>query len=116
MSDAIPVCCYCDAPLSCARCGCEQPADDVSILKSRVEELEACTALATFNEACKRIEELEAALREIMEEPYHDVASIARYALAGGGVLEKARAALVQHPGQHADQRQGEQPEPDHKR
>ena len=64
MSDlVVPVCCYCDAPLSCARCGCEQPADDVSILKSRVEELEACTALATFNEACKRIEELEAALR-----------------------------------------------------
>ena len=110
MSDTIPVCCYCDAPLSCARCGCEQPADDVSILKSRVEELEACTALATFNEACKRIEELEAALREIAmlfdsegEEPLDDAIRI-------------ARAALMQHPGQHADQRQGEQPEPDHKR
>ena len=82
----VPVCCYCDAPLSCARCGCEQPADDVSILKSRVEELEACTALATFNEACKRIEELEAALREIAGRSWHPanvrLGDIARAALA----------------------------------
>ena len=63
--EAPPVCCHCDNDLSCAHCGVEQPYDDVSILKARVEELEACTALATFNEACKRIEELEAALKRL---------------------------------------------------
>lgn len=24
------ICCYCDAPLSCAACGVEQPSDDAS--------------------------------------------------------------------------------------
>ena len=39
---------------------CQEAAD-------RIEALEACTALATFNEACKRIEKLEAALAQVAE-------------------------------------------------
>ena len=37
----VPVCCYCDAPLSCARCGCEQPADVAQASQDRIEALEA---------------------------------------------------------------------------
>jgi hypothetical protein len=37
----VPVCCYCDAPLSCARCGCEQPADVAQATQDRIEALEA---------------------------------------------------------------------------
>jgi len=35
-----PVCCYCDASLSCSSCGMEQPYDDISVLKYRIAELE----------------------------------------------------------------------------
>lgn len=38
-STATPICCYCDHDLSCARCGHEQPYDDISILKARIEDL-----------------------------------------------------------------------------
>lgn len=41
LRQAQPVCCYCDNDLSCAQCGREQPYDDVSALRSRVEEAEA---------------------------------------------------------------------------
>lgn len=36
-----PVCVYCDNDLSCGHCGVEQPYDDISLLKARIEELEA---------------------------------------------------------------------------
>lgn len=36
---ARPVCCYCDADLSCGSCGREQPYDDISALKARIQEL-----------------------------------------------------------------------------
>lgn len=39
-ADAPPICCYCDNDLSCGTCGREQPYDDISVLKSRIEELE----------------------------------------------------------------------------
>lgn len=40
------VCCYCDAPLSCAACGVEQPSDDASSAKFiawRVDEIDDAT-------------------------------------------------------------------------
>ena len=40
-STTVPVCCYCDAPLSCARCGCEQPAGVAQAVQDRIEALEA---------------------------------------------------------------------------
>lgn len=36
-----PVCCYCDHPMSCARCGKEQPFDDVSVLRTQLAAAEA---------------------------------------------------------------------------
>ena len=60
-------------------------------------------------EAADRIEALEAALRSIASKMPNDFT-------LGQEMAMEARAALMQRPGQHADQRQGEQPEPDHKR
>lgn len=40
MSDT-PVCCYCDAPLSCSHCGREQPSDDISDLRAQLAEHES---------------------------------------------------------------------------
>ena len=61
-------------------------------------------AEAMCRSSAARIEALEAALQIIAADyPYIKI-------------MLPARAALMQHPGQHADQRQGEQPEPDHKR
>ena len=69
-TNAIPVCCYCDADLSCSACGREQPYDDISTLKARVAELEANEAAyesilgkRTYNEVAEHIEGLEEVLR-----------------------------------------------------
>jgi len=35
-----PVCVHCDNDLSCGACGMEQPYDDISLLKARIQELE----------------------------------------------------------------------------
>jgi hypothetical protein len=40
------VCCYCDAPLSCARCGVEQPDDTASPLRGRDELIDQCALIA----------------------------------------------------------------------
>ncbi len=36
-----PVCCYCDADLSCGACGMEQPYTDISVAKAEIESLKA---------------------------------------------------------------------------
>ncbi len=59
----------------------EKAADEIELLtaecaflKARIEELESRTPLVTFNEACKRIDILEAALRFIADGyDNHDV-------------------------------------------
>ena len=87
MSDAIPVCCYCDAPLSCARCGCEQPADDVShsqISGGATGGLHCSGDVQRGMQADR--EELEAALRDIAGRSWHPanvrLGDIARAAIA----------------------------------
>ena len=79
-------------------------ADVIRFVGQRDKALEFISANA------HRIEALEAALREIVA-PEIDDGRIGWLTMR-----EIARAALMQRPGQHADQRQGEQPEPDHKR
>ena len=76
----VPVCCYCDAPLSCARCGCEQPADVAQASQDRIEALEArnsslveqCDTHAQQKMAAKnRIEALEKALNYVADMTYY---------------------------------------------
>ena len=62
----VPVCCYCDAPLSCARCGCEQPADVAQASQDRIEALEA--ALRNINDIC--------------HDQFHEAACMAAIAIA----------------------------------
>lgn len=84
-STATPVCCYCDADLSCAACGREQPHDDISTLKARVAELEAnemarseayeaILGERTYNEVAEHIMGLEEALEFYANpENYHAI-------------------------------------------
>lgn len=61
-----PVCVHCDTDLSCGACGMEQPYDDISLLKARIQELESLTKLQGQEISITRERDgaLEGALRE----------------------------------------------------
>ena len=86
-TNAIPVCCYCDADLSCSACGREQPYDDIATLKARVAELEANEAAyestlgkRTYNEVAEHIRTMERALQWIVNSPSAHPANMVKVA------------------------------------